>query len=271
MRRSAFFGRRGGIGAILLLCAVLGSGCAAHVPETGIGGEGDYQKGKKQYDDGHYLEAVRVLDAFRTEHPGSDRVDEAIFYLGMAHQKLGEYVLARDEFERLLRDYPQSADREEAQYEEAMSWLAESRRPALDPEPTQSALDAFQTYLKRYPDGSHAGEAKQQIRTCLDRLAVKAYLNAETYVRLKHPEAAAIYFKKSLGILGDFSRAPDALLGLACAQQQKGDLAGARESYQRLIDTLTPERVGQDERLKSIRERAERDLSLLTPSPGGRP
>ena len=180
------------------------------------------------YRQGRYLQAVEALERFRNEHPGSDRIDDAIFLLGMAHQKQGENLLARDEFDRLLRDYPQSDHREEAQFERALAWLADSRGPALDPEPTEEALAAFRAYLRLYPEGSHRAEAEAYEAKCLDRLAVKAYLNGKTYLKAKQGEAARIYFEKSLSIRAESSRAGDALCGLARAHRLRGDAEAER-------------------------------------------
>jgi outer membrane assembly lipoprotein YfiO len=252
--------RRGGR-AYLAAGLLLLTGCATTVPPGGLGSEADFLHGKKLFDDGRYLQAVQSLEAFRNEHPGSDRVDDAIFLLGTAHQKLGENLLARDEFDRLLRDFPQSKHREDAQYERAMSWLADARPPALAPEASQAALEAFQTYLGNYPQGAHGEEADRYIRVCLDRLAVKAYLNGQTYLMLRYPVAARIYFQKSLRILDDSSRAGDAIMGLARSYERTGDVEKARSAYRQLLDFATPERVRNNGHLRDLRARAEDALS----------
>jgi outer membrane assembly lipoprotein YfiO len=243
-----------------VLALVWGAGCAAPLRGGGAGPEAEFAHGQELFEDGHYLQAIQALESFRTEHPGSDRVDDAILLLGKAHAKLGENILAREEFDRLLKDFPQSSHREEAQFERAMSWLADAHGPSLDPEPTQAALDAFRAYLRNYPDGTHRAEAEKYIRLVLDRLAAKAYLNGQTYLELHQPQAACIYFEKSLSILEDSSRAGDALLGLARAHEEMGDTAKARECYQKILEFATPERLQGNSRLRSVRERAAQAL-----------
>jgi outer membrane assembly lipoprotein YfiO len=248
----------------LATLSVLSGGCGSSAPRGELGAEGDFLHGKQLYEQGRYLQAIEVLDAFRNEHPGSDRVDDAIFLLGMAHQKAGENLLARDEFDRLLRDFPQSEHREEAQFERAMAWLADARSPALDPEPLQEALDAFHAYQRNYPDGGHVAEAEKYVRLCLERLAAKAYLNGWQYLRLHQPAAARVYFEKSLVILPDSKRAGDAMNGLGRAFEMENKVDQAREAYQKLLDYATPERVQSDAHLRELRERAERVLSRLS-------
>ena len=196
----------------------------------------------------------------------SDRVDDAIYLLGMCHQKTGEHLLARDEFDRLLRDFPQSAHREEAEFERAMGWLEDSHSPALDSEPTQRALDNFHSYLKNYPDGTHKAEAEKYVRFCLDRLANKAYLNGNTYLALKQPAAARVYFEKSLQILADSQVEPEVYFGEGRSYKMEGNAEKAREAFGKVVDTLTPERIHGNGHLRRLRRHAEEELSSLQDS-----
>lgn len=247
-------------------------GCSS-APQPGEvpGEEGDFRRAERMFQQGRYLQAVEALDAFRNEHPGSDRIDDAIFLLGIAHQKQGESLLARDEFDRLLRDYPQSNHREEAQFERALAWLADSRGPDLDPEPTEEALSAFRAYLRLYPDGPHRPEAEKHEATCLDRLAVKAYLNGRTYLLAKQGEAAAIYFAKSLSIRPGSTRAGDAMRGLALAQRLRGDVEAERAAWLQLLNYAADERITREPRLEKLRREAEEALAREdVASPGSR-
>jgi outer membrane assembly lipoprotein YfiO len=257
---------------VLLAVALSPAGCSnAPLPGEVPGEEGDFHRAERLFRQGRYLQAVEALDAFRSEHPGSDRIDDAIFLLGMAHEKQGENLLARDEFDRLLRDYPQSDHREEAQFERALAWLADARGPALDPEPTEEALSALRAYLRLYPEGAHRAEVERHEATCLDRLAVKAYLNGRTYLKANHGDAAIIYFEKSLSIRGESSRAADAMEGIARACHLRGDEVAERAAWRRLLDYATPERVGREPRLEKLRRHAEQALTREeAASPGSR-
>jgi len=246
------------------VAALLLGGCGGAIPiPEGPGSEADYLKGERLVQQERWLQATESLERFRTEHPGSDRIDDAIFLLGKAHQGAGDHLLAREEFDRLLRDFPQSEHREAAQFERAMSWLAEVRGPALDPQPTEEALEALRTYLRLYPEGGWRTQAEAGIAKCLDRLAVKSCLNGETYLRLGHPEAALIYFEKSLEILPTSSRAGEALLGLGRAHEARGDLPAAREAFERALAYATSEGANGNGGLRDVRRDAEEALARL--------
>lgn len=246
--------------ALLLL-----AGCAASIPGGGLGPEADFEKGRQLYEEKRYHRAVEVLESFRHDHPGSDRVDDALFYLAKSHQGLGENLLAREELRRLLRDFPHTRYREEAEFELAMSWMADIRNPSLDPEPTLGALDAFRAYIRQYPDGRFAHEAARHEQICRDRLAVKAFENGRTYMRLGRPGAAVIYFEKSLEIHAESSRAGYALLELGKAHEALDEPEAAATAYRRLVEFADDARMDSDRGLAALRLQASRSLERLDP------
>ncbi len=171
----------------LLLLAALLTGCGSSKPglQKLPGDEADFLQAKKVFDDGDYLRAVELLTAYVDTHPGSNHLDQALQFLGLSHQKTGSNLLAVEDFNRLIRDFPQSPFREEAEFERANSHFLGSLGPALDAENTESALELTKAYLLRYPEGAHREQAQVIVDKCLEKLAVKAYLNAQTYLRLK--------------------------------------------------------------------------------------
>lgn len=232
-------------------------------PRTGleIGPDQDFERGRDLVERGRNLDGIQLLESFRSGHPGSDRVDDATFWLGRAHAQLDEHLLAVQEYDRLLADYPQSELREEAEYERARTLFDSAYAPARDPEPTQQAIEAFEAYLRHYPVGAFAAESQRLLRESRDRLAVKAYMNGRTYQQLGKHRAALLYFEKSLRILEDSSRAAQAMLESARSHAELGEIDQARETYQRLIDAIG---AGESDRDRlELRARAETELARL--------
>jgi outer membrane assembly lipoprotein YfiO len=258
---------------ILLLPALLAAGCGGSAPgvQSLPGTEGDFLQAKRAYEQGNYIRAVELLTAFLDAHPGSNQLDEALFMLGGAHQRTGDNLLAVQDYERLIRDFPQSSFREDAEFERAEANYREALKPSLDAEGTETALSLFRAYLIRYPEGGHADEARKGIEDCLDRLAVKAYLNAETYRRLERPKAEVIYLEKALATKPEFSRAAEALAALGRAYRRIGEPAKSREIWQRLLDYATAERLRTDPKLPALRQEAEEALRDLPASVGENP
>ncbi|MCK4305889.1 MAG: outer membrane protein assembly factor BamD [Candidatus Eisenbacteria sp.] len=230
---------------VLLCMTICIAGCAGgNGSVRGPGPQGVFLRGKQAYERGRHMEAIELLEAFERQHPGSQYIDDAIFYLGKAHQANREQLLARQSFERLIEAFPRSSYTEDAFFEIGRSWFLEMRSPALDPEPAEEAMRAFRVYERRYPDGKYRREAEDAIRKVLENLAKKDYLNARTYMRLGRPEAARRYFHKSLDRWLEAPIAAKAAQGIAQSYERERRWPEAREAYSWLLDHLgdTPKR-----------------------------
>lgn len=209
------------------LAFALGSGCGG--PPRGVetlpSPEADWLRGQRYFQERNYTRAIEVLSVYVDTHPGSNQLDQALFLLGRSRQEVGENLVAVEDFNRLIRDFPQSALREEAEYERARSYFEEALGPAKDPGNTETALELLRDYVQRYPQGAHLTEAQKAIEDCLERLAMKAFLNAQTYLRLKRDRAAVIYLEKALETKPDFSRAEEARTELERVKARLGESA----------------------------------------------
>ena len=236
-------------------------GCGSGGKFKGPGAEGDFLHGKNLYENGRCFQAAEALQTFLSQHPGSVLVDEAIYYLGMSRKCLGEYILARDEFDRLLREFPQSEHREDAEWNRALCFHESRHSADRDPEPTEQAIRAFQAYRDHYPNGTYRAEADRFIRDSTGRLAKKAYENGKTYVMLRQYPAAAIYFAKSLQVQWDSEIAPKVQLALVKAYLSSDDVDAAKEAYQAFQSWATPEtRARYGGELESALEAADRAI-----------
>jgi outer membrane assembly lipoprotein YfiO len=226
--------------------------------------ETEWIRAKERYEKGHMLRASELLSAYVQAHPGSNRLDEALLLLGLSRQRIGENQIATEDFNRLIRDFPQSPHREQAEFERGRCSLNEALAPARDATATETALTLLRAYLLRYPDGSYAEQARQGVDECLERLATKAFLNAQTYLRLRRFRAAEIYLEKAMEIRSDFSRAAETLVELGRLRERLLNPAGAREAWERLLEYATPERIENNGRLEDWRIEAQTALSRLS-------
>jgi outer membrane assembly lipoprotein YfiO len=251
---------------LIPLVAILLVGCAKSRPkiEELPTQETEWIRAKEKYEKGSMLRAAELLSAYVQAHPGSNRLDEALLFLGLSRQRIGDNQIAAEDFSRLIRDFPQSPYREQAEFERGQCSLNEALGPARDPGATETALTLLRAYLLRYPDGAYAETAREGVSECLERLAAKAFLNAETYLRLRRYQAAEIYLEKALEIRSDFSRAGQAMVELARVRERLLDPSGAREAWERLLEYATPARVEDNRRLEGWRLEAQTALSRLS-------
>lgn len=105
------------------------------------------------------------------------------------------YQEARDEFEKVMNDYPDSEWAKAAKYQIALADAKRSTKPAYDQKITQSAVEEFKDFVESYPDAELSGEAKEQIQRLREKEAQSRFQIAEFYEKQKKYEAAKIYYQ----------------------------------------------------------------------------
>ena len=249
-------------GALMAVCILLTSCSSSPSPVAAPGARGDFQRGREAYEKGRHPRAIELLEDFERRHPGSQYVDDALHYLGKAHQARGEHILARQAFLALLDAFPQSTYSEDAWFELAHSWYLSMRSPPLDSEPAEEAIRTLRSYLRRFPEGSHRREAEEAIDDALRTLAVKDYLNGRTYFRLGRPGAARRYFQKSLDRWREAPTTAQAWDSVGRTYEKEKRWEEAREAYADLLAHLGDD-PGRFKDGKAIQRRARRKLESL--------
>ena len=254
----------------IVICLIVLAGCGGSKPgvETLPTQEGAWIEARSSYDRGNPVRAIERLGAFVEAYPGSNRLDEALLLLGKARQEAGDNLVALEDFNRLIRDFPQSPHREEAEYLRGISYHNEMLGPAKDPEATEGALRLLSAYLLRYPEGRFVEDARAAAEECRERLAKKAFLNGKTYEKLGKDRAAAIYFEKALETKADFREADQALFRLARAYERLAEHAEARRTWERLIERASSSGARDGGGLREMRREAQQALARLPRADG---
>src|SRR5262245_23540986 len=168
------------------------TGCGAVMLPT-IRSEGDrLSVAHRMYDDGNYGTAADLLKSFIDTNAGSAQVDDAIYLLGNCYLKQREWTLASGEFERLLRDYPESDSAGSASFRLGEALIGQSRPRDFDQEFTVKAIDQWNNYLQGYPGHWLNPEAQKRIAKWRGTLAEKLIDTGNLYLKLKlHTPARA--------------------------------------------------------------------------------
>jgi outer membrane protein assembly factor BamD len=145
---------------------------------------------------GKHYDAIQGLTEFLREHPGTSRIDEAVYGLGRAYLGSRQWQLAEDQFARLIRDFPYSAKVPDATFDLSFAIYRQSRPAQLDPTLTVRGRDQFRVFLKAYPDHPRAEEARTCERELDERLAEKKYMAGETYRKTRRFEAARLSYAR---------------------------------------------------------------------------
>ncbi|HET9952563.1 MAG TPA: outer membrane protein assembly factor BamD [Candidatus Eisenbacteria bacterium] len=243
--------------AAFLLGGAFLAGCGATVSEQ-PGGIADYERGKRAYDQENWLDASLDLKAFVEAYPGTERTDDALYYLGDAYFRMKDYALASGQFDRLLRDFPASVHEADASFLLARCDDLQSHPAKLDQTETERAITRYRAFLEAHPDHPRAAEARTRLLALRTKLAEKRYLNGKLYKKLKHIDAAERYYKSVMSDYSDTKWAADAALGLAEMLLEQGFPPGESLDILKAIPPglATPETQHKiDDRLRKLEAR----------------
>jgi outer membrane assembly lipoprotein YfiO len=211
---------------------------------------------------GELSSAIELLKTYIDRNAGAADVDGAIYLLGECYLRQKEWPSAQLEFERLLRDYPESDSSGSASFEMGVALFGQSRGPDFDQEFTEKALAQWREYLANFPGHWRRAEAEQQVRVARERLARKYLDTADLYVKQKYATAARRYYQR---VMDDYSDLP--LVGSAEIGMARCDvLEGKKELALQRLARIEAEHPGQPAAEVARRERA-RVLKMKVKAP----
>ncbi len=179
---------------------------------------------KRQYEMGvKYLEGKTKKDSWIDALSGADYNVVDIFraviknapygeYAAPSQYKIGLYLLennlyqeARDEFEKVMNDYPDSEWAKAAKYQIALTDSKRSAGAQYDQKITQSAVKEFEEFTTNYPDAELSGQAKEHVTKLREKEAHNNFVVAQFYEKQKNYKAAKIYYQT---IVDDYKTSP---------------------------------------------------------------
>lgn len=211
---------------VAMLITVLG-GCAAHTLPEITSESQRLDTAQQMMRKRQYLDAIELLKGYIQRNAGTAQVDGAICMLGQCYLDTRDWVAAQDQFEKLLRDYPESDSAGSASYLLGEAMMGQSRPLDFDQQFTQKAIDQWDDYLRRFPDHWRKAQAERQVLDARSRLATKLVDTGNLYVKLRQWDPARVYFQRVIDDYRETVPSADAEIGLALIDAHNGKLADA--------------------------------------------
>ncbi len=201
--------RAGIVGISLAALAACASGGSTKLPAGTI--EPDkylFDKGTQALNTGRHIKAREYFQELYDNYPQSQYRPDGKLGLGDAY--LGEdtaesLVLAANEFREFLTFFPNNKRADYAQYKLALSHFAQMAKPGRDQKETREAVRELEMCVARYPDSALAGEARRKLREARDRLSTHDYQVGLSYFRWRVYPGAIGRFKAILNDDPDYS------------------------------------------------------------------
>ncbi|MEZ6189012.1 MAG: outer membrane protein assembly factor BamD [Planctomycetota bacterium] len=136
---------------------------------------------------------VSLLTNFQKARPRHGLADDALHYIAVAHEGLEHYPDARQTWDRLALDYPNSEWAQTALFRAARTYVLESEGPAYDTSLLLTALQKLRDYRDRFPVGNHTVEAEAEIQRLEQELGQFGVELARFYLRRDQDYSAKLY------------------------------------------------------------------------------
>jgi len=206
-------------------------------------------KGLENYKKKKYASALTRLEDARMQCSGTPVMDTVLFYLGMANIKTKKYTEARTEFQRLVQEYPGSPFFDEAKFRIGYSVYRQSNKFDRDQKETREAIRIFDGVIESYPESRFIDSVIHYRSEAYEKLATKEFENAEFYVKISEPEAAAVYFRAFLDQFSDSKLADRARLMELSLLVKLDRMAEASERYEELMEKSRSEETKKEAKL----------------------
>ena len=192
----------------VLALAALGGCRTAWSPARFPTNEQLYEESLRQFRAKRYENAVAGFERLTVNLPARDTLfPPSLYYLGRSHQARDEWLLAAQAFTRLAESFPTDTLADDALYEAGRSYARMWRKPSLDAQYGETAVNTLRTMVSLYPKSPLVGAAEREIARLTEWFAVKTYENGMHYFRRKGYESAIIYFRE---IVDRYPTAPTA-------------------------------------------------------------
>jgi outer membrane protein assembly factor BamD len=175
-----------------------------------------YEASLREYQAGKWENAILGFEKLTLDLPARDTLlSRSHWYLGMAHFRNKQFILAGQSLQRLTEAFPDDSLADDALFEAGRAYSRLWRKPVLDPQYGQLSLSTFRTLLALYPNTDRAAAANAEIARLEQMFATKDYEVGMHYLRRRAYDSAIIYFQDVVANYPNTPRARDAYLRLA--------------------------------------------------------
>ena len=152
----------------------------------------------------------QIIDIYKkvvSNAPYSEYAPIAQFRIGELYKRIDFYQEARDAFQKVLDDYPDSDMATDAKFQVAMCAAIASGGSDYDQSLAEKAMDEFDEFAKQNPDSELVKKALKEKKDIIDKRADYYLKTARFYERIGKYKAASIYYHKILNELPSASTA----------------------------------------------------------------
>ena len=143
-----------------------------------------FEKAKEYYEKKKYVQAAILFESVLPAFKGTEKGEEALYYVSMSYLNNKDYLTARSYFASYHRSYPKGKYAEDSKFYVGYCYYKTSPNPKFDQINTTKALDELFLFSELFPQSARLPEVLTMVKEMQEKLAYKAYLNATLYFKL---------------------------------------------------------------------------------------
>jgi len=156
----------------------------------------DFKEAFDLLKDEDYFDAREKLHTILGNCTGTGFMEDAQYLLAEAHFSSEEWIEAYSEYNLFINHYPSSPKAPLASYRKGLAAWSQDYVPGRDETYTNDAIKAFNSFVKIYPEHAKIDSAKFYLSDLSERLADREMATAILYLKMKEPQATAIYLQE---------------------------------------------------------------------------
>lgn len=163
---------------------------------------------------------IEIYKKVVSNAPYSEYAPIAQYRIGELYKRIAFYREARDAFQKILDDYPDSSVATDAKFQVAMCASIASGGSDYDQSLAEQAMEEFEDFARQNPDSELVKKALKEKKQIIETRANHYFKTAIFYERVGKYNSAAIYYKKILDEFPGASAVPDASKRLEAAEKR---------------------------------------------------
>ncbi|MCC6723205.1 MAG: outer membrane protein assembly factor BamD [Saprospiraceae bacterium] len=226
---------------LLPVFALLAVGCKSEFEKIRGSGDTDliYQKAFTYYEQEEYMRAQTLLELIIPAYRGKPELEKIYYAYADTYYKLGKYIMGNYYFKNFVNTFPNSAQREDADFMAAYCNYMMSPGFRLEQTYTEKAIDDFQLFANTYQNSPRLKEVNRLIDEMRLKMEQKVLDEGILYYNMRQYQAATTTFENLLKDFPETSNAEQVRYYMAKANYLLAENSVLEKKEERFKKTVT--------------------------------
>ncbi len=212
------------------------TGCASQKEKVVLPPDELLKRGKEEVKLNDYLEAKQLFQQILEDYPDSKERVAALIFLADTHYRDEEFEESKFHYKRFIELYPANKRVDRAHYFKAMSDFKMMEISTRDQTHTKAALEGFEYFIQNFPDSQYYQKGVEKKKECLRILAENVFEIGKFYYRTGAYQSAILRLRRAMETYPDQQFIDEAIFLIAESYYNEENFKKAKDTYMELLD-----------------------------------